>query len=215
MTETAPQPEAIPSASDKRSSKAKWAVVVVAVIAVGGLVAAALVWRPWEPDEPSLPEVIALEDRADCAADAVHVFDELSGVCYTIPEDWVVPTEPELKELGLENSDALAHAPNFRASLSVQMVENTDPRYEAEEAARKMLANRIGVEPDASAIEVTIRTIDGRDSATASGLLETVWLSVTMIENGDFMIMVDGMIATHDPDLEAEVEQVLSTISLE
>jgi hypothetical protein len=73
-----PAGEPINSDSERLGRAARIWTGIVAVLAVGSILAATLIWwHPWEVEEPP------------CVEDATHLVDHESGVCLVIPFGWV------------------------------------------------------------------------------------------------------------------------------
>lgn len=205
MNETGPHVEAEPlSVSGRRTStKARWALLVT-VIAVGGLVAAALIWRPWVKDEAG---------GAACVEDATQVLDEESGACFTIPDDWEIGA-PE-RASGLESDNSMAYAPRMQASVTVWGVNNAEAQVEPEDAARKVVSDWTGLGSDSATIESVGGAVDGHASAVATGASDLLWIMVTAVEDGDSLVLMLGTVVSSDPGLIDQVRTIQSSIRLE
>lgn len=206
MNETGPQVEAAPlSGSGRRTStKARW-VLLVTVVIVGGLVAAALIWRPWVQDEAG---------GAACVEDETQVLDEETGVCFTIPDDWEIGAPERAAEMGLESDDSTAYEPRMQASVTVWVVDNAEAQVEAEVAARKVVSDWTGLDRDAAAIESVGGAVDGHASAIATGASDLLWIMVTAVEDGDSLVLMLGMVLSDDPELIDQVRTIQSSIRL-
>lgn len=208
MNEPEPPVEAAPlSDSGRRISTKARRALFVAVVVVGGLVAAALVWRPWIQDDAAEAE------STDCIEDATHIIDDEHGVCYIIPDDWAQLTPEQAAEQDRESLEGMVHAPRFAAFVTVRTVDNA--KTEAEDAARKDVAAWTGVDPDSASIESVTGAVDGHDSAIASGARESLWLMVTAVEEGDSMIVMQGTIAiSDDAELIEQITSIHSSLRL-
>jgi predicted Zn-dependent protease len=191
----APAEEPINSDSERLGRAARIWTGIVAVLAVGSILAATLIWwRPWEVEEPP------------CVEDATHLVDHESGVCLVIPFGWVRVDDAEFADTEFTS---IVESGSGNAWVGIGPVAE-EMTASPKEAAMELLG------PDAGdlGIQVNSATVDGQEAAMAEGEVEVMWLHLTVIDVDGTLIRVFGTTFSGEQGLIEEIKLVRDSLSV-
>jgi hypothetical protein len=191
----APAEEPINSDSERLGRAARIWTGIVAVLAVGSILAATLIWwRPWEVEEPP------------CVEDATHLVDHESGVCLVIPFGWVRVDDAEFADTEFTS---IVESESGNAWVGIGPVAE-EMTASPKEAAMELLG------PDAGdlGIQVNSATVDGQEAAMAEGEVEVMWLHLTVIDVDGTLIRVFGTTFSGEQGLIEEIKLVRDSLSV-
>jgi predicted Zn-dependent protease len=192
----APAEDPIETDGEELGRAAKIWTGIVAVLAVGSVLAATLIWwSPWEAEEPP------------CVEDATRFVDDESGICLSIPFGWVRVDDAELADT--EFTSLVEHE-SGNAWVGIGPVAEEMAAMSPEEAAGEIFGREAGN----PGIQVDRVTVEGREAATAEAEIEVMWFQLTVIDADGTLIEVFGTTFSGEEGLIEQIKLVHGSLSV-
>ncbi|MDA1362706.1 hypothetical protein O1R50_24005 [Glycomyces luteolus] len=174
---------------------------LIAALAIGGVLAGALIW--WSPWKAA--------PAPACAEDAAHLVDREVGLCFSIPADWV-----QVENAELEGSDytSVVQSDSGHVWVAAGPIPDAMTATDTEDAARQMMAFLTDVSPDAPGIRVESGSVEGLESTIAEFDTTIAWFRVVVVDVDGSLAMMVGNTFNGEDALKAQVEEVISSLSI-
>ena len=192
----APAGESIEADREELGRAARIWTGIVAVLAVGGILGATLIWwSPWEAEE------------TPCLEDATHLVDDESRVCYSIPGDWVRVDDAELAD---SEFTSIVESESGNAWVGVGPVAEDMASMSPEAAATAIFEQ----EPGGLQVQAEPVTVDGREAAVAEVDVNVMWFHLTVVDVDGTLIQVFGTTFNGEHGLIEQIKLVQDSLSV-
>lgn len=192
----APAGEPIDSDREELGRGARIWTGIVAVLAVGSILAATLIWwSPWEVEE------------SPCIEDATRLVDDESGVCFSIPVGWVRVDDAEVADTEFTS---IVESESGNAWVGIGTVAEEMAAMSPESVAMEHLEQQSGD----LGIQVDAVTVDGREAAVAEGEIDVMWFHLTVIDVDGTLCQVFGTTFSGEQGLIEQIKLVRDSLGV-